>query len=73
MLVFKENVKGFIYNSIFGICFDLNKSDELDEDDIDIFIIDNEDDLNDLFNVKNEDDLNNDDEGLKNYVEFKNN
>ena len=70
MLVFKENVKGFVYNSILGICFDLNENDELDDDYI---IIDNENDLNDLFNVKNEDDLNNDDEGLNHYVEFKNN
>jgi hypothetical protein len=69
MLVFKENVKGFIYDSINGQCYNLDSNFE-DEDD-DFIVIDNVETLNELFIVIDKEQLMNDEEDLNLFIEFK--
>jgi hypothetical protein len=69
MLVFKENIKGLIYDSINGQCYNLNS--DFDDDDDDFIIIDDVELLNELFIVTDKEQLMNDEEGLNLFVEFK--
>jgi hypothetical protein len=69
MLVFKENVKGFIYNSINGQCY--NSNSDFDNEDDDFITIDDVELLNELFIVTDKEQLMNDEEDLNLFVEFK--
>jgi hypothetical protein len=67
MLVFKENVKGFIYDSINGQCYNLDSNFE----DDDVIVIDDVETLNELFIVIDKEQLMNDEEDLNLFIEFK--
>ena len=76
MLIFKDGVRGFLYDSQLGGCYDLDCDFEFefpfsDEGDVDLVVVDNEQILNNLFGVGSEKELEDDVEGLSDFVEFR--
>ena len=76
MLVLKENVKGFIYDSIEGrvieIFYDEVNLDDLELDE-DMFLFTNEDVvdfINEMFTIDSKEDLEYDNEGLNKVLDF---
>jgi len=79
MLVFKENVYGFIYDSQYGNVTQIFKT-SLDEDDIKLLretidedydcLLTDIKDCNEMFEIKSLDDLLNDEEGLNAVFDF---
>ena len=75
MLILKENVKGFIYESIEGkvieIFYDEINVDDLELDE-DMFLFTNVDIdfINEMFTIDSKEDLQNDSEGLNEVLNF---
>ena len=76
MLVLKENVKGFIYDSIEGrvieIFYDEMNLDDLELDE-DMLLFTNEDVvdfINEMFTIDSKEDLEYDNEGLNKVLDF---
>ncbi len=79
MLVFKENVYGFIYDSQYGNVTKIFKT-PLDKDDIKLLretidedydcLLTDINDCNEMFEIKSKDDLLNDEEGLNAVFDF---
>lgn len=73
MLVFKEGVLDFLYDSQLGGCYDLDcdfafEFPYSDEGDTDLVVINDEYTLNKMFKVKSKEDLESDEEGLSDFV-----
>ena len=79
MLVFKENVYGFVYDSQYGNVTEVFRDEPLTERDIflcnsilgeDSALFTDIEDCNDMFEISCKEDLDNDEEGLNEVSDF---
>jgi GTPase SAR1 family protein len=73
MLKLKENVNGFVYDSIYGtiveVCTEYVDVENIVLNDDDYVFVYNEN-VNDLFDISSKEDLENDEEGLSKVIEW---
>jgi hypothetical protein len=76
MLVFKEGIEGFLYDSQLGGCYPLDCDFEFefpysDVGDVGLVLVNNVEDLNAWCGVNSAEELLDDEEGLNDFVEFR--